>query len=91
MSSAQPPTDPPADREKNPETRPSESAPSDGAEMDTTPDRPPEETWSDIPDEVLSLTTDEILTRIRLIENDIKVRPLFRFFGKKNGFLRWNR
>jgi 26S proteasome regulatory subunit T5 len=74
MSSAQPPTDPPAGREKDPESRSSERAPPDSAAMDTTPDRPPEETWADIPEEVLSLTTDEILTRIRLIENDIKVR-----------------
>lgn len=42
--------------------------------MDTTPDQPPEETWDDIPEDILSLSTDEILTRIRLIENDIKVR-----------------
>lgn len=42
--------------------------------MDTTPDRPPEETWDDIPADILSLNTDEILTRIRLIDNDIKVR-----------------
>lgn len=42
--------------------------------MDITPDHPPEETWDDIPADILSLSTDEILTRIRLIENDIKVR-----------------
>ena len=42
--------------------------------MDTTPDAPPEETWDDIPEEVMSLSTDEILTRIRLLDNDIKVR-----------------
>jgi len=41
--------------------------------MDTTPDQPAEETWEDIPDDVLNSTTDEIFTRIRLIENDIKV------------------
>ncbi|KAK7063455.1 P-loop containing nucleoside triphosphate hydrolase protein [Favolaschia claudopus] len=33
--------------------------------MDTTPDQPQEETWADIP--------EDILTRIRLIENDMKV------------------
>ncbi|KAF8500610.1 26S proteasome subunit P45 [Gautieria morchelliformis] len=43
------------------------------AAMDTTPDQPAEETWDDIPDDVLNSTTDEILTRIRLIENDVKV------------------
>lgn len=42
--------------------------------MDTTSDHPPEETWDDIPADILSLSTDEVLTRIRLIENDIKVR-----------------
>ena len=41
--------------------------------MDITPDQPAEETWDDIPDDVLNSTTDEIFTRIRLIENDVKV------------------
>lgn len=41
--------------------------------MDTTPDQVPEENWDDIPADIMSLGTDEILTRIRLIENDIKV------------------
>jgi 26S proteasome regulatory subunit T5 len=41
--------------------------------MDTTPDQA-EETWDDIPEEIMELDTDDILTRIRLIENDIKVR-----------------
>jgi len=41
--------------------------------MDTTPDQPAEETWDDIPEDVLNATTDEISTRIRLIDNDIKV------------------
>lgn len=43
--------------------------------MDTTPDetKPVEETWEDIPDEIKSLGADEINSRIRLIENDIKV------------------
>jgi 26S proteasome regulatory subunit T5 len=42
--------------------------------MDTTPDQPPEETWDDIPEEIMELDTEDILTRIRLIDNDIKVR-----------------
>ena len=42
--------------------------------MDTTPDQPAEETWADIPEEIMALSTDEILTRIRLIDNDLKVR-----------------
>ena len=32
-----------------------------------------EETWDDIPEEVMALTTEEITSRIRLIDNDIKV------------------
>lgn len=44
--------------------------------MDTTPDQPPEETWDDIPEEIMELDTDDVLTRIRLIDNDIKVRIL---------------
>lgn len=43
--------------------------------MDTTSDQPAEETWADIPEDIMALSTDEILTRIRLIDNDIKVRP----------------
>lgn len=41
--------------------------------MDTSPDQPAEETWADIPEEIMGLNTDEIFTRTRLIENDIKV------------------
>ena len=43
--------------------------------MDTTPDlQPPEETWDDIPEDILSLSTEDIVTRTRLIDNDLKVR-----------------
>ncbi|KAG1770834.1 26S proteasome subunit P45 [Suillus placidus] len=73
-----PPSDPPADNNvqkpdapQQPEASPSPGQ--DGVEMDTTPDQPAEETWDDIPDEIKALTTEEILTRIRLIDNDIKV------------------
>ena len=52
----------------------SSSAQAEVAEMDTTPDQPPEETWDDIPDEIMELGTEDVLTRIRLIDNDIKVR-----------------
>ena len=50
-------------------------APSEPVAMDTTPEetKPVEETWDDIPEEIMALTTDEINSRIRLIENDIKV------------------
>ena len=76
MSSTVPPSsDPPNNPEGDSnEPKPSSNEPSqETAAMDTTPDQPPEETWADIPEEVMSLSTDEILTRIRLIENDIKV------------------
>ncbi|KAJ7459956.1 26S proteasome subunit P45 [Mycena latifolia] len=73
MSAVPPPNDPPANPEKQPESAPAAATQPDEAPMDTTPDQPPEETWADIPEEVMSLNTDEILTRIRLIENDMKV------------------
>lgn len=41
--------------------------------MDTAPDQPPEETWDDIPEEIMALPTEDIQTRTRLIDNDIKV------------------
>ena len=77
MSSAPPPPPEIPPQDKQPESQPTTTAPpsaQDAAAMDTTPDHPPEETWDDIPADILALSTDEILTRIRLIENDIKVR-----------------
>ena len=41
--------------------------------MDTAPDQPPEEAWDDIPDEIMALPTEDVQTRTRLIDNDIKV------------------
>ena len=41
--------------------------------MDIAPDQPPEESWDDIPEEIMALTTEDIQTRTRLIDNDIKV------------------
>jgi 26S proteasome regulatory subunit T5 len=90
MSSApEPPSDPPAgNNSQKPDVPPqpatSPPADQDGVSMDTTPDQPPEETWDDIPEEIKALTTEEILTRIRLIDNDIKVR---RFRFRKNKVL----
>lgn len=73
-SDSQPPTGPPSNPEKAPEESSSNAAQStDQAAMDTTPDKPAEETWEDIPEDIISLPTDDILTRIRLIDNDIKV------------------
>ncbi|KAH8825233.1 P-loop containing nucleoside triphosphate hydrolase protein [Flagelloscypha sp. PMI_526] len=64
----------------NPEKKPDETSsvsPNEsenaGDEMDSTPDKPAEETWEDIPEDILTLPTDEILTRIRLIDNDVKI------------------
>ncbi|KAF9242523.1 P-loop containing nucleoside triphosphate hydrolase protein [Melanogaster broomeanus] len=72
-----PPSNPPTDNnpEKQPESQSTTTPPAaqDGAAMDTTPDQPSEETWDDIPEDIMALSTDEILTRIRLIDNDIKV------------------
>lgn len=73
MSAVPPPNDPPANPEKQPEAAPIQTASGDEAPMDTTPDQPAEETWADIPEDVMSLSTDEIITRTRLIENDMKV------------------
>jgi 26S proteasome regulatory subunit T5 len=78
MASVPPPDDPTISNntEKAPEqpAQGGSGAPDGTAVMDTTPDVPAEETWEDIPEEIRSLSTDEVLTRIRLIENDIKVR-----------------
>jgi 26S proteasome regulatory subunit T5 len=80
MSSAPPPgpNPPPNNAEKKPESESSSSAPapSQDAAMDTTPDQPPAETWDDIPEDVLALPTDDIATRTRLLDNDIRVRSL---------------
>ena len=73
MASVQPPNDP-SNNEPGAQKQPEDPAQDGTAVMDTTADVPAEETWADIPDEIQSLSTDEILTRIRLIENDIKVR-----------------
>ena len=63
----------PSDASKSDSVDPT-STQSEVAEMDTTSDQPPEETWEDIPEEIMELETDDVLTRIRLIDNDIKVR-----------------
>lgn len=77
MSSLPPSSNPPPNPDKKPEANPPPSEPQPPAQdvvaMDTSTDAPAEETWDDIPEEIMSLSTDEILTRIRLIENDIKV------------------
>jgi 26S proteasome regulatory subunit T5 len=81
MSSQPPsqPPQPPSNNDKAPESSTPASAASAGndAAMDTTPDQPPAETWADIPEDVIALPTDEILTRVRLLDNDIKVRTTY--------------
>ncbi|KIK57242.1 hypothetical protein GYMLUDRAFT_173292 [Collybiopsis luxurians FD-317 M1] len=75
MSSAQPPSEPPSNPEKQPET-PQQSSSNEQAQdaaMDTTPDQPAEDNFEDLPEDIRALGTDEILTRIRLLDNDIKV------------------
>ena len=42
--------------------------------MDTSSDQPPEEKWEDIPEDILALPTEDIATRTRLIDNDLRVR-----------------
>ncbi|KAJ8080475.1 26S proteasome regulatory subunit 6A [Marasmius tenuissimus] len=74
-SSAPPPDQPSSNPEKQPDNAPQSSTkdqPQQDAAMDTAPDQA-EETWDDIPEDIMSLNTDDILTRIRLIDNDIKV------------------
>ncbi len=75
MSSVPPPSNPPPNPEKAEDlSAPDASVPTEGAAaMDESPDVPPEETWDDIPEDILNLATDEILTRARLIDNDLKV------------------
>ncbi|KAG8851803.1 26S proteasome regulatory subunit 6A [Tulasnella sp. 330] len=49
-------------------------APAAAQAMDTTADeQPQEETWEDIPSDVRAASTEEISTRSRLIDNDVKV------------------
>jgi len=79
IMSALPPAEHPNNNGQPNDANKSESADSsiaqaEVAKMDTTPDQPPEETWDDIPEEIMDLDTEDVLTRIRLIDNDIKVR-----------------
>ena len=76
--SALPPAEHPDNNDQRSDPNKSDTASPDtqieAAEMDTTPDQPVEETWDDIPEDIMELETEDIFTRIRLIENDIKVR-----------------
>ncbi|OBZ71738.1 26S protease regulatory subunit 6A [Grifola frondosa] len=74
--SSLPPPNPPEDNhinEKAPESVPSSSTAQTAQDVPMDTDQPPEETWADIPEDIMALSTDEVLTRIRLIDNDLKV------------------
>ncbi|EJD50833.1 26S proteasome subunit P45 [Auricularia subglabra TFB-10046 SS5] len=79
MSSAGAPQPPNPPASSDPEKAGDAAAPAQAgaaateAAMDTTPDPPPEDDFSDLPEDILTASTDDILTRIRLIDNDIKV------------------
>jgi 26S proteasome regulatory subunit T5 len=76
LNAEQPPNLPPNDEKKPEAPQQSEGTTTTAADtsaMDVQPEQPPEETWDDIPSDVLESVTDEIMTRVRLIENDIKV------------------
>lgn len=73
----QPPSDPNKPLDGSQSAAAQSNAPAPQA-MDTTSDQPQEETWDDIPEEVKAAGTDEIVTRMRLIDNDIKVSYFLR-------------
>ena len=53
--------------------------------MDTSSDQPPEEKWEDIPEDILALPTEDIATRTRLIDNDLRVCSfLSQIWGEAN-------
>jgi len=49
-----------------------ENVPSNPDAMEVTPE-PPAETWGDLPPELLSASAEEINSRMRLIDNEIRV------------------
>lgn len=99
MSAQEPPSEPPSSSNKPDDASTSESAPllaehnddgdgSGDASMDISPDQPPEETWDDIPEDVRNAGVEEIITRARLIDNDIRVCIPFRLlFYFTNSFI----
>jgi len=76
-ASQQPPNQPPDDEKKQEQTPQSGEETTmndaDSNAMDVQPEQPAEETWDDIPSDVMESGTDDIVTRVRLLENDIKV------------------
>lgn len=79
MSSPNPPADasspaPASNSESAPllaDSNENNSGNSESIEVDAAP---PVETWEDIPDDVKNAGVDEVVTRARLIDNDIRVR-----------------
>lgn len=73
---AQPPSQPPNDEKKAENPAPATEASAteqDSNAMDVQPEQPAEDNFDDIPAEIMESGTDDILTRVRLLENDIKV------------------
>ena len=74
VNQQQPPNQPPNDEKKSEVPQQSgEINANNPDKMEVEPEQPAEETWDDIPQDVLQSETDDIMTRVRLIENDIKV------------------
>ena len=72
MSSAPPPSDPPSNEKPLISVDDQENARSTPDAMEVTPE-PPAETWEDLPPELLSASAEEINSRMRLIDNEIRV------------------
>lgn len=74
MSSAPPPDQPPSNENEKPlvsvDAEENERATPDAMEVTQ---EPPAETWSDLPPELLSASAEEINSRKRLIDNEIRV------------------
>jgi 26S proteasome regulatory subunit T5 len=72
MSSAPPPVEPPSSEKPLISVDVQENARSNSDAMEVTPE-PPAETWGDLPPELLSASAEEINSRMRLIDNEIRV------------------
>jgi len=74
VNEQQPPGQPPNDEKKAEAPVVSEpTTNSEAAPMDVQPEQIVEENWDDIPSDIMECSTEDIMTRVRLIENDIKV------------------
>lgn len=72
MSSAPPPDQPPSNDKPLIPVDAQDSGRSNSDAMEVTPE-PPAETWGDLPPELLSASAEEINSRMRLIDNEIRV------------------